>query len=114
MRLLLDEMMSPKLGGLLAGEGWDIVHVRELGLGSASDDRVWAEAKAEGRLIITKDDDFRRRVVAEGPPPKVVLITTGNQSASFDAETLQRASPFMVKFAAGDSGLLVLLRPDDD
>jgi hypothetical protein len=35
MRLLLDNNLFPRLVGVLVGVGWDVVHVRKLGLEAA-------------------------------------------------------------------------------
>lgn len=49
MRLLLDNNLSPRLGDVLALEGWDIVHVRSLGLRAATDDVVLRTARDDAR-----------------------------------------------------------------
>ena len=37
MRFLLDNNLSPKLAELLRTAGHDVVHVRDIGMGSATD-----------------------------------------------------------------------------
>lgn len=50
MRLLLDENLPISLGPLLAEQaGWDVVHVRQLGLKSTPDTEVLARAELDGR-----------------------------------------------------------------
>ena len=56
MRFLLDENLSPKLVELLGRDGHDVVHVRDIGLASASDEVVIAAASADDRILISADN----------------------------------------------------------
>jgi Uncharacterized protein conserved in bacteria len=62
MRFLLDENLSPKLVQLLGGHGHDAVHVRDIGLVSASDEVVIAAASADDRILISADTTESRRL----------------------------------------------------
>jgi len=42
MRLLLDQNLSPRLNELLAGLFTGPMHVKDMGLDSATDDSMWA------------------------------------------------------------------------
>lgn len=42
------------------------------------DASLWAEARAGGYTIITKDSDFSDGARFPGPPPQVVRLTIGN------------------------------------
>lgn len=37
MKLLLDNNLSPRLADTLSAHGWDVVHVRSLGLAAATE-----------------------------------------------------------------------------
>jgi predicted nuclease of predicted toxin-antitoxin system len=75
MRLLLDENLSPALSRFLIEAGHDVVHVRDRGLTSATDDVVLALAAAEGRVLISADTDFGTLLARSGATePSVVLI----------------------------------------
>lgn len=75
MRLLLDENLSPTLSAFLIEAGHDVVHVRDRGLTSATDDVVLALAAAEGRVLISADTDFDTLLARSGAiEPSVVLI----------------------------------------
>lgn len=50
MRFLLDNNLSPKLAELLHAAGHDVVHVRDSGLGSATDSMVIEAARAQGTV----------------------------------------------------------------
>lgn len=80
MKLLLDENLSPALCDLLAELYPDTAHVREMGLQSAPDPRVWAHAERHGYTVVTKDADFHHRSLLHGHPPKVIWIRLGNCS----------------------------------
>ena len=80
MRLLLDENLPLSLGPLLAGRsGWDVVHVRQLGLKSAPDTEVLARAELERRVLVSADTDFGTLLAASAAAgPSVVLLRTGS------------------------------------
>ncbi|MFN0027201.1 MAG: DUF5615 family PIN-like protein [Acidimicrobiales bacterium] len=60
MKLLLDANLSPRLAPLLIAAGFDTVHVRALGLLTASDEEIFDRAAADGRVVVTADSDFPR------------------------------------------------------
>ncbi len=75
MRLLLDNNLSPRLTPLLADFGWDVLHVRDLGLHSASDDVVLECARAGERFLVSADTDFGLLLArSRATGPSVVLV----------------------------------------
>jgi predicted nuclease of predicted toxin-antitoxin system len=58
VRLLLDNNLSIRLGAVLEKEGWDVVHLRSLGLQAASDRVVLDRARADARVLVSADTDF--------------------------------------------------------
>jgi predicted nuclease of predicted toxin-antitoxin system len=68
MRFLLDNNLSAKLAEFLRGAGHDVVHVRDIGMGSATDTVVIDEARAQGRVPISADTDFGTCSPAPTPP----------------------------------------------
>jgi predicted nuclease of predicted toxin-antitoxin system len=86
MKLLFDQNLSYRLVPAL--ESWypSSVHIRDVGLAMADDERVWNYAKQHGLVIVSKDMDFYHRSVLFGYPPKVVWIRLGNcTTAHIDA-----------------------------
>lgn len=75
MRLLLDNNLSPRLCGLLARNGWDVVHVRTLGLQAATDRDVMAAARNDDRILVSADTDFGALLAASHEAgPSIVLV----------------------------------------
>lgn len=66
MRFLVDANLSPVVAAALRDAGHDSVHVIDLGLFTADDDRILDEAAHDDRVILTADADFgatlRRRI----------------------------------------------------
>jgi predicted nuclease of predicted toxin-antitoxin system len=75
MKFLLDENLSPKLAELLHAAGHDAVHVRDIGLSSATDEQVIAAATAADRVLISADTDFGTLLArSHAGRPSFVLI----------------------------------------
>jgi len=58
MRFLIDENISPLVAEALLQQGYDIQHVREIGLRGQPDPEIMAYARNERRCLITLDEDF--------------------------------------------------------
>jgi predicted nuclease of predicted toxin-antitoxin system len=58
MRLLVDNALSPRVSRGLSDAGHDVIHVREVGLATASDDEIVDFASQEERIVISADTDF--------------------------------------------------------
>jgi predicted nuclease of predicted toxin-antitoxin system len=58
VRFLLDADMARSNATALRDLGHDVSDVRDIGLGSASDDEIFERAQAEQRIIVTADLDF--------------------------------------------------------
>ena len=56
--------------------------MRDVGLARARDPEVWAHAKSQGYMIVSKDIDFQQRALLYGHPPKVIWVRLGNCSTS--------------------------------
>jgi predicted nuclease of predicted toxin-antitoxin system len=89
VKLLFDENLSPRLTRLLADIYPDAVHVHELGLGEATDTRIWEYAAERGYTIVSKDADFHQRSFVLGAPPKVIWLRLGNSSVTMTADLLR-------------------------
>lgn len=110
MKLLFDQNLSPRLVAALAHVFPGSLHVRDLGLQSASDTEVWNAAGAHELTIVSKDADFRQRAFLLGPPPKVIWLKVGNvPTAAIQALLLAQADAIR-SFDRDPLGALLVLQ----
>ena len=93
MKLLLDENLSRRIVVSLQPHFPGTSHVCLLGLEGATDQEIWAYAKAGDYVVVTKDDDFQAIQGLHGHPPQIIRIRTGNCSN-------QDALGLLIKYAA--------------
>ncbi|MBI5474609.1 MAG: DUF5615 family PIN-like protein [Ignavibacteriae bacterium] len=81
MNWLLDAHLPPSLCQWLRAKGDQAVHVESLKDGrNLPDEAIWAHAKQNHLIIVSKDSDFFDRAILSGQPPQVVFVTVGNCS----------------------------------
>ncbi len=56
--------------------------LREIGLRDSEDDEIFAVARAEGAVVLTKDSDFVRLLEQHGSPPKILLLPAATRPSS--------------------------------
>ena len=79
MKIWLDAQLSPKLANWMrAAFDMQVYPMRDLGMLTISDERIFLRAKAEVDIVIMKDKDFVTLLERLGPPPKAIWITMGN------------------------------------
>lgn len=79
MRFLVDANLSPVVAAALRDAGHDSVHVIDLGLFTADDDRILDEAAQDDRVILTADADFGALLAIGGlAKPSVVLLRSSD------------------------------------
>ena len=109
MKLLFDQHLSHKLIPKLADLYPASEHVRDRGLKEAGDDDIWAVAKQEDFVLVTKDEDFHARSVVLGHPPKVLWGRSGNCATDLVETLLRKYFDEIEKFHADpDAGFMVL------
>ncbi|MEI7576811.1 MAG: DUF5615 family PIN-like protein [Armatimonadota bacterium] len=105
MILWLDAHLSPALAtGLETALGCKVVPIRDLGLRESSDLEIFASAKLNESIILTKDSDFAELVQRFGPPPSIIWIRSGNRSNSEMLQVLTRILPLaLLQIESGES-----------
>lgn len=58
IKVVLDQGLPRSTADILHEEGWDVVHVGEIGMARASDIEILAFALKENRIVMTLDSDF--------------------------------------------------------
>lgn len=104
MRVLLDNNLSPRLVGLLAGRGWDVAHVAALGLRDAPDAEVLDAARRDGRVLVSADTDFGQllaRTAATAPSVVLVRRVVGRRVEALADVLLANLPPLADDLAAG-------------
>jgi len=109
MKLLFDQNLSRQLPRLLADQYPESRHIREIGMRGSPDPRIWAYARENDFIIVTKDNDYRALNRNLGHPPQVVLITLGNGPTAEVAVLLrERYSAVAALYQDESRGLLEL------
>jgi predicted nuclease of predicted toxin-antitoxin system len=74
VRLLLDQDVYAVTARFLKEQGHDVVVAAELGLATAPDTAVLDRARAERRVLVTRDNDYGHLVFVDGAGPGVVRL----------------------------------------
>lgn len=110
MRFLVDMNLSPAIADGLRSLRFDAVHVRDVGLGRASDEEIFRFAATERRIIVTADLDFAD-IVAASRTAIVSVILLRLRSAMPDQFIQSTTVTFSGSWAAwadgGDTGMIV-------
>ncbi len=79
MKIWIDAQLPPTLANWLTETfGLQASALRDLALRDAQDIEIFAAARAENVVIMTKDSDFIDLVCRLGSPPKILWLTCGN------------------------------------
>ena len=105
MSLLVDNQLPLALARYLVANGWECIHVQDVGLEAADDRTIWQYAKERNLTIVSKDEDFqalanRQRSI----PPQVVWVRLGNCRKAALLEAFSKILPALRDMlAAGDA-----------
>ncbi|CCI09744.1 MAG: DUF5615 family PIN-like protein [Microcystis sp.] len=81
IEFLADMGISLRTVSWLREQGYDVVHLRDEGLQTLSDQEILAKAKREKRIILTVDLDFSQLLAISGDNlPSVILFRLGNEN----------------------------------
>ena len=110
MKLLFDQNLSPHLVDHLSDIFTNASHVSFVGLDRALDAEVWAYARSNDYIIVTKDADFGDLGVTHGFPPKVIWLRLGNCTTRQIERTLRANLQSIVALSADSTlGILTLV-----
>jgi predicted nuclease of predicted toxin-antitoxin system len=85
------------------------LHVKDIGMDTATDSEIWNYAKSHQLIIVSKDTDFHQKSFLYGQPPKVIWIEEGNSTTSEISDLLIRSSKEIEFFFENpESAFLVL------
>ncbi|HEY5847887.1 MAG TPA: DUF5615 family PIN-like protein [Nakamurella sp.] len=80
MKYLVDANLSPRVGAALNDAGFEVVHVRDVGLVTASDAEISAFAARTGATVISADSDFATLLaLGGGLAPSLVLLRSADR-----------------------------------
>ena len=109
MKLLFDQNLSHKLVSALADVFPHSAHVRDSGLATSDDHKVWDFAKAHGYCIVSKDDDFHQRSFLYGHPPKVIWLRLGNCTTAQVEAAIRRHAAAIATFSADSNAAFLVI-----
>jgi predicted nuclease of predicted toxin-antitoxin system len=78
MRFLVDAQLPIGLARMLQQQGHEAEHVADLGMMQTPDKLIWAWAKQNENIIISKDEDFVILHNSDENPVRLVWIRVGN------------------------------------
>jgi predicted nuclease of predicted toxin-antitoxin system len=89
-RLLLDQGLSPSAAIILRQDGFDAIHVSELGMEKADDVQILERAREDERVCITLDHDFHSHLALTGQGrPSVVFLRVQGLDAQGQADLIR-------------------------
>jgi predicted nuclease of predicted toxin-antitoxin system len=89
-RILLDQGLAPATAIILRQDGWDAIHVGDIGLERALDPEILEAARLTGRTCITLDLDFHSHLaLTRAGRPSVVLLRIQGLDAAGQASLIR-------------------------
>ena len=97
--ILLDQGLPRTTVSHLQEEGWDVLHVGDIGLSQAKDTELLEYARKYSRVIVTLDSDFHAYLaVTNAQFPSVVRIRIEGLKGLDVAQLIRKISPRIEAF----------------
>ena len=112
MRLLIDNAISPLVARHLTEAGYETLHVRDVGLSSATDAEILTFAEREDRIVISADTDFGTLLTLrrQNKPSFILLRGDIERRPELQAAALIRELPALKEDLA--TGSIVVITKD--
>jgi predicted nuclease of predicted toxin-antitoxin system len=91
LKFLIDQNLPVGLLDVLKALGHEALHVKQLGLSTASDHHIWLTATSLGAVMVSKDSDFISFVARGAAGPALVRLRVGNCANAVLYDIVQRA-----------------------
>jgi len=89
-RLLLHQGLAPRAATILCEQGFDAIHVAEIGMEQAEDSLILERARNDERVCVTLDHDFHTHLAIAGHGrPSVVLLRVEGLDAQAQADLIR-------------------------
>ena len=93
-RVLLDQGLAPLAAKLLRDQGWEAIHVADIGLHAAEDTQILSYARANQMTCVTLDHDFHAHLAqSSANGPSVVFLRIQKLRATGHPTHILNATP---------------------
>lgn len=106
MLFLVDAQLPPSLAEALRQAGCQAIHLIDLGLLAATDQKIWDEAISRSAVLVTKDRDFPLRRAAGSDGPTILWVRVGNVSNRKLIDLVLRALPVIINAIERDEAVI--------
>ena len=112
MQFLMDANLPRTAVAVFQAAGHTAAHVKELGMGGATDDIIAARARAEGWVLVTRDLDFAD--VRAYPPADyagLLVLRLGDEATAVEIKALLESFMGEAEWLGQLPGRLCILEP---